>query len=133
MSVRDSEIPGFDVLSKLGQGGMAKVYKARQLSLDRIVAIKILSSRLSQDPEDVQRFLQEAQAAASLKHPGIIQVYDAHMAQDASYFIMEYVAGYTMGDWVRRKGKIAEKDVLSVAECVADALQYAWTQAGMVH
>jgi len=129
----DQQIPGFEILEKLGQGGMAAVYKARQISLDRIVAIKVLSSHLSHDPADIERFRLEAQQAAKLKHPGIVQVYDAHIGGKFSYFVMEYVAGYTVGDWLRRKGLLPEKDVLLVAECVADALDYAWQTAGMIH
>lgn len=127
------EIPGFEVLEKLGAGGMAEVWKARQLSLDRTVAIKILSAQFSQETEDVKRFQQEAQAAAKLKHPGIVQVYDANAIGGTYYFVMEYVAGYTSGEWLRRKGVIPEKDALLVVECVADALAYAWDNARMVH
>lgn len=129
----DIQIPGFEMLEKLGQGGMATVWKARQISLDRIVAIKILSSRLADDPSDVEMFLKEAQQAAKLKHPGIVQVYDASAENGLYYFIMEYVAGYTVGDWIRRKGVLDEKDVLLVAECVADALEYAWNFARIIH
>lgn len=129
----EMQLPGFEVIEKLGQGGMATVWKARQISLDRVVAIKILSSRLASAKEDVDMFQKEAQQAAKLKHPGIIQVYDANAYQGLYYFVMEYVAGYTVGDWIRRKGVLPEKDVLLVAECVADALEYAWDTARMIH
>jgi serine/threonine-protein kinase len=127
------EIPGFEMQSKLGAGGMAEVWKARQVSLDRTVAIKILSAQFSQESEDVKRFQQEAQAAAKLKHSGIVQVYDANAIGGTYYFVMEYVAGYTAGEWLRRKGMIPEKDALLVVECVADALAYAWDTARVVH
>jgi serine/threonine-protein kinase len=127
------EIPGFEIQEKLGAGGMAEVWKARQVSLDRIVAIKILSAQFSQEAEDVKRFQQEAQAAAKLKHTGIVQVYDANAINGTYYFVMEYVAGYTAGEWLRRKGVVPEKDALLVAECVADALAYAWDTARVVH
>jgi len=126
-------IGGFEVIERIGSGGMATVWKARQVTLDRIVAIKILSSQLAADPSDVQRFQKEAQAAARLKHPGVVQVYDANVQDGIYYFVMEYVAGYTVGDWLRRKGALPEKDALLVAECVADALQYAWETAGIIH
>jgi len=126
-------IGGFEVIERIGAGGMATVWKARQVTLDRTVAIKILSSQLAADPADVQRFQKEAQAAARLKHPGIVQVYDANVQDGIYYFVMEYVAGYTVGDWLRRKGVLPEKDALLVAECVADALQYAWETAGIIH
>lgn len=126
-------ITGFDVIEKLGVGGMATVWKARQKSLDRIVAIKVLSEHFATDASDIQRFQTEAQSAAKLKHPGIIQVYDASFESGQYYFIMEYVAGYTVGDWLRRKGKLSEKDALLVAECVSDALDYAWKTAKIIH
>jgi len=126
-------IPGFEILEKLGEGGMATVWKAHQLSLDRVVAIKVLSSRMTNDAGDVQRFQAEAQQAAKLKHPGIIQVYDANVLDGVYYFIMEYVAGYTVGEWVRRKGVLTEANALLVAEALADALDYAWRSAGMIH
>ncbi|MFO7871802.1 MAG: protein kinase [Kiritimatiellia bacterium] len=127
------KITGFDMLEKLGEGGMATVWKARQVSLDRTVAIKCLSTQYSSDEADVKRFQTEAQSAAKLKHPGIVQVYDASYGDGAYYFIMEYVAGYTVGDWIRRKGAISEKEALVVAECVADALGYAWEREHIIH
>ena len=131
--MNEIRIPGFQVLEKLGEGGMATVWKARQVSLDRVVAVKVLSSQFASDPEDVQQFQSEAQSAARLKHPGIIQVHDAGIYSGLYYFVMEYIGGYTVGDWVRRKGTLTEKDALLVADCVADALGYAWETAGIIH
>lgn len=127
------KLPNFDVLELLGRGGMASVWKARQISLDRYVAIKILSSSFATDPEDIQRFRMEAQAAGRLKHPGIVQVYDANFTEGVYYFVMELVDGYTMGDFLRRKGKVSVEDALTVAESVAVALDYAWSHYQMVH
>lgn len=132
--MRVPRIEGFEIIEKIGEGGMAVVWKARQVSLDRIVAIKILSSQLKGDESDVERFQSEARSAAKLKHPGIVQVHDAGAdEQGYCYFVMEYVAGYTIGDWIRRKGQISEEEALVVSECVADALNYAWTTAGIIH
>ncbi|MBT3295502.1 MAG: protein kinase [Verrucomicrobia bacterium] len=127
------EIEGFEILERLGSGGMATVWKARQLSLDRIVAIKVLSSDLSKDPEDIERFKSEAQSEAKLKHPGIVQVYDANVESGTCYIVQEFVDGYTVGDWVRRKSILSEEDSLLVAGYVADALAYAWETAGIIH
>jgi len=127
------KLPNFEVLGLLGRGGMASVWKARQISLDRHVAIKILSSAFSTDPEDIQRFRMEAQAAARLKHPGIVQVYDANFSDGVYYFVMELVDGYTMGELLRRKGRVSVEDALTVAESVAVALDYAWSLYRMVH
>ncbi|MDA0578719.1 MAG: protein kinase, partial [Verrucomicrobia bacterium] len=127
------DIPGFEIVEKVGAGGMATVWKARQLSLNRDVAIKILFSKFASDPADILRFQNEAQAAARLKHPGIVQVYDANAQGGLYYFIMEYVAGYTVAEWIKRKGRLSIKDALLVTHCVVDALQYAWNAAGIIH
>ena len=127
------KIDGFEILEKLGEGGMASVWKARQISLDRIVAIKVLSQHLATDEDDVNRFLKEACATAQLKHSGIVQVYDAKATKELYCFVMEYVAGYTVGDWVRRKGYLPEGDVLTVIDCIADAMGYAWNKARVIH
>lgn len=129
----DPRLHGFEMIEKLGEGGTAPVWKARQVSLDRIVAVKVLPQHLATDPEDVKRFQSEAQSAAKLKHPGIVQVYDARAEGGLYYIVMEYVAGYTVGDWLRRKRVLPEKDALLVADCVADALGYAWRKEGIVH
>ena len=126
-------LPNFEVLGLLGRGGMASVWKARQISLDRYVAVKILSSSFSTDPEDIRRFRQEARTAAQLKHPGIVQIYDANFSDGVYYFVMELVDGYTMGELLRRKGRVTEEDALIVAESVALALDYAWSHYQMVH
>ena len=127
------KLPNFEVLGLLGRGGMASVWKARQVSLDRYVAVKILSSSFATDPDDIQRFREEARAAAQLKHPGIVQVYDANFSDGVYYFVMELVDGYTLGDLLRRKGQVSEEDSLIVAESVAVAMDYAWTHYQMVH
>jgi serine/threonine protein kinase len=127
------EIQGFEILENAGKGGMASVWKARQLSLDRVVAIKIMYSDFTENPADVARFKTEAQTAARLKHTGIVQVYDAHVADDICYFVMEYVSGYTVAEWISRKGFLPIKEALLVAQCVAEALNYAWETAQIIH
>lgn len=127
------EIPGLELLEKLGEGGMASVWKARQLSLDRIVAVKILPADLAGDTADVQRFHAEAKSAAKLKHSGIVQVYDVKLEQGLHYIVMEHIAGYTVLDWLRRKERLTEGEALQVADCVADALDYAWEKERIIH
>ncbi len=126
-------LPNLDLISVIGRGGMSAVWRARQVSLDRHVAVKILSKDFAADPDDVQRFRQEAKAAANLKHPGIVQVYDANFSDGVYYFVMELVEGYTMGDLVRRKGRLSVEDAVTVAESVAVAMDYAWSHFKMVH
>ncbi len=126
-------LPGFELLGKIGQGGMATVWKARQLSLNRLVAIKVLSPRLASDPADVERFHAECRTAAMLKHPGIVQVYDATVHKGLYCLVMEYVAGESLGSRIRRKKRMTEAEALFVMEHVAQALGHAWKTAGLIH
>lgn len=128
-------IEGFRVLENLGLGATSSVWKAEQVSLNRLVVIKVLSERLTQEPEDVTLFKAEARLAANFKHAGIVQVYDFGQSKTGRryYFVMEYISGYSVGDWIRRKGKIAESEALVVAQAVADALKYAWDLSRIVH
>ena len=127
------QLSGFELIEKIGEGGMGQVWKARQISLDRIVAIKLLPPRVSHDPESVRLIIKEARTAAKLKHPGIVQVYDSGEQEGSFFFVMEYVNGYTVGQWVSRKKMLEAKDALVVVESVASALDYAWNQAGLIH
>ena len=126
-------LEGFDILEQLGHGGMATVYRARQISLDREVAIKVFAPRFEPTPEDREQFQHEARIAARLKHPGLVQVYDAIFTNEMYCFVMELVQGYTVGSWSDRKGHLEERQVLDIADCVAAALDYAWTQHGVIH
>ncbi|MFU8779652.1 MAG: protein kinase domain-containing protein [Kiritimatiellia bacterium] len=127
------EIQGIEIEEKVGEGGMATVWRGRQLTLDRPVAVKVLQAQWGDDPADVERFKAEARAAARLKHASIIQVHDANFVEGRYYIVMEFIDGYTVGDWLRRKGKLTQKDALLIAECVADGLVYAWHNARMIH
>ena len=84
------QIPGYQIISKLGAGAMATVFKARQLSLDRIVAIKVLPKRLSENKEFVDRFYMEGKAAARLNHPNIVGAFDVGEAGGYHYFVHDY-------------------------------------------
>lgn len=130
---RKIDLPGYEFLNKVGAGGMATVWTARQLSLDRIVAVKVLSPELIRDPEAIERFRQEAHAAAQLKHPGIVQVHDAGAAGGHVYIVMEFIAGCTVAELLQRKVRLGEKHALLIAEGVALALQYAWDEARIIH
>ncbi|MHB0947093.1 MAG: serine/threonine protein kinase [Sedimentisphaerales bacterium] len=118
-------IPGYKFMGKLGAGAMAIVYKARQLSLDRIVAIKILPHRFSENPDYVQRFYKEGKAAAKLNHNNIVAAYDVGEAGGYHYFVMEYVEGKTLYDDLA-KGKIfSEDEAINITKQVAGALAHA--------
>lgn len=126
------QIPGFQILSKLGAGAMATVYKARQLSLDRIVAIKVLPKRLSENREFVERFYREGKAAAQLNHSNIVQAIDVGEAGGYHYFVMEYVEGHTVFDVLAKHKVFDENDALKVVIQVAEALIHAHDR-GFIH
>lgn len=125
------DIPGYVIRREVGVGGMASVYLALQTSLDREVALKIMSPALAADPTFSKRFLQEARMLASLAHPNIVQVYDVGVTQSqVNYFSMQYLAN---GDFAQRvRLGLTEKDLLRVLEGVANALGYAHLR-GYVH
>jgi serine/threonine protein kinase len=128
---KSSQIPGYQLISKLGKGAMATVYKARQMSLDRIVAVKVLPKKLSDNPEFVDRFYKEGKAAARLSHNNIVQAIDVGCAPDGyHYFVMEYVEGLTLYDIMQPppvgEGRnFAEAEALDVTIQMADALAHA--------
>ncbi|UCE59397.1 MAG: serine/threonine protein kinase [Phycisphaerales bacterium] len=126
------QIPGFQILSKLGQGAMAVVFKAKQLSLDRIVAIKVLPKRLSENPEFVERFYREGRAAARLNHQHIIQAFDVGEAGGYHYFVMEYIDGKTIYDLIADGKCVEEQEAIRIILQTADALWHAH-EHGLIH
>ena len=127
------QIPGFQIVAKLGSGAMATVYKARQLSLDRMVAIKVLPKRMSENQEFVDRFYKEGKAAAKLNHANIVAAYDVGEAGGYHYFVMEYVEGKTVYDHLVDSGKpYPEKEALKIIIQVCRALVHAHAQ-GLIH
>ena len=122
------QIPGFQVLSKIGQGAMAVVFKAKQLSLDRNVAIKVLPKRLSENPEFVERFYREGRAAARLNHPNIVQAFDVGEAGGYHYFVMEFIDGHTIYDMLTDGRRVDEKEAIRVIHQSARALEHAHMQ-----
>lgn len=125
-------IPGYKILGKLGSGAMAIVYQAKQLSLNRMVAIKVLPKRFSENPEYVERFFKEGQAAAKLNHTNIVQAYDVGQAGGYSYFVMEFVEGKTLYDELSKGNVYPEKEALDIVIQVAHALDHAHTK-GLIH
>jgi Tol biopolymer transport system component/predicted Ser/Thr protein kinase len=121
----------YKVLDKIGEGGMAVVYKGFQESLNRYVAIKVLRAELSQDSEFISRFRQEALAVARLAHPNILHVYDAGTAHGVYYLVMDYVDGGSLRDLIEL-GPVNTEQALSIAAQLADALDYAHRE-GLIH
>jgi serine/threonine protein kinase len=119
------QIPGYKIVGKLGAGAMAVVYKARQLSLNRMVAIKILPKRFSENPEYVERFYKEGQAAGRLNHHNIVRAIDVGEAGGYHYFVMEYVEGKTIADDLAAGKVFEEAEALDIIIQVANALAHA--------
>jgi len=126
-------ISGFELIEKLGEGGMGSVFKAKQISLDRMVALKILPPDLSNDADEIERFKLEARSAAKLSHPGIVQVYETGGHHGVFYIVMEFIDGYNAGEWIRRDDKLSQADTLFIADSVAKGLQYAWDKHNIIH
>src|SRR5947208_237098 len=111
----------YQIESKLGEGGMGVVYKARDTHLDRLVAIKVLPPERTADPERKRRFVQEAKAASALNHPHILHIYDINTANGVDFIAMEYVAGNTLDALVGPNG-LRLSETLNYAVQIADAL-----------
>ena len=127
-----NQIPGYKVLGKLGSGAMAVVYKAKQLSLDRVVAVKVLPKKFVQKSDYVERFYKEGRIAAKLNHNNIVQAIDVGEVSGLYYFVMEFVEGKTLYDDLS-KGKIFdESEALDIIIQLANALGHAHTQ-GLIH
>jgi len=126
------QIPGYQIQGKLGAGAMAVVYKAKQLSLNRTVAIKLLPKRFSENPEYVERFYKEGQAAGKLNHNNIVQAFDVGEAGGYHYFVMEYVEGKTIYDDLSAGKVFDEDDALDIIIQVARALNHAHS-CGLIH
>lgn len=128
-----SQIPGYQLLGKLGKGAMATVYKARQISLDRIVAIKVLPRKFSESAEFVDRFYKEGKAAAKLSHNNIVQAIDVSCSPDGyHFFVMECIEGKTLYDIMQEGHKFSEAEALDIAIQMASALAHAH-ERGLIH
>jgi predicted Ser/Thr protein kinase len=123
--------PQLELLELIGQGGMGAVYKARQPSLDRLVAVKVLPPEAGKDPAFAERFNREARALARLSHPNIVAVHDVGKAGEFYYFVMEYVDGVNLRQ-VLRDGRLTPEQALRIVPQICDALQYAHEE-GVVH
>ena len=122
----------FQIIEELGKGGMATVYKAYQPNLQRHVAIKVLSPKLTDDIDLVKRFLREARSAAALHHPNVIVIHDVGSEGDIHYISTEYVEGMTLAALLEQAGALPQKRVLRIVRQIADALDYAHSR-GMIH
>jgi serine/threonine protein kinase len=131
-TVEPDLIEGYTLEKVIGKGGMGIVVKGRQHSLDKDVAVKILSPKLAQNEEFVKRFLREAKVAGQLNHPNIMHVIDAGKAGEHYYLVMEFIDGETLADLIKSRGTLKEKEAFEIAKQVAAALADA-SAKGLVH
>ena len=115
----------YQLIERIGGGGMAIVYKAKCLLLNRYVAIKILRSEFTDDEEFVKRFRVEAQAAASLNHPNIVSIYDVGKQDDSQYIVMEFIDGITLKEYITQKGILPWREAIDIAVQICSALEQA--------
>ncbi|MEE2907800.1 MAG: serine/threonine-protein kinase [Planctomycetota bacterium] len=126
------KIPGYRMMKKLGAGAMATVILAEQTSLNRLVAIKILPKKFSEDQDYVARFYKEGRAAAQLNHANIVHAYEVGQAGENHYFVMEYVEGKTVYDRIKEEKRLIEDEAMDIMIQSAKALQHAHAK-GLIH
>jgi len=115
----------YELLARVGGGGMALVYKARDLLLNRFVAVKVLRQQFTHDDEFVKRFRREAQAAASLSHPNIVSIYDVGQVEDTYYIVMEYIDGANLNEIIRDRAPLQPDEAVRITSQICDALDHA--------
>lgn len=125
-------LAGYEILEKLGAGSMGTTFRARQISLDRILALKVLLPRFSQDPEYVRRFMREARLAARLNHENIATAYEVGSSGGQYFLAMELIEGRTLASIVRERGPLPERDAVKIIIKIAQALQHAH-EIGIIH
>ncbi len=122
----------YKILERVGRGGMGTVYRALQLSLDRVVALKVLSDELARDPDFSVLFVREARAAGELSHSNIVRVYDVNVLDGILFYVMEYMAHGSVEDLLRREGRLPVERALRIVIEAAAGLEYA-EHEGVVH
>ncbi|MFC5401858.1 Stk1 family PASTA domain-containing Ser/Thr kinase [Cohnella soli] len=115
----------YELLARVGGGGMALVYKAKDLLLNRYVAVKVLRQQFTHDDDFVKRFRREAQAAASLSHPNIVSIYDVGQVEDTHYIVMEFIDGSNLNEIIRERAPLQPTEAVRIASQICDALEHA--------
>lgn len=115
----------YEILALIGGGGMSLVYQAKDIYLNRIVAVKVLREQFTSDNEFVRRFRREAQAVASLSHPNIVSIYDVGQEQDIHYLVMEYIKGKTLKELITERAPLPLPEVIDIIKQICDALEHA--------
>ncbi|HHY20546.1 MAG TPA: Stk1 family PASTA domain-containing Ser/Thr kinase, partial [Bacilli bacterium] len=115
----------YEVIEIIGGGGMADVFKAKDIILDRIVAVKVLQSQFSKDEQFIRRFRREAQAATSLAHPNVVNIYDVGEEGDLYYIVMEYVEGPTLKEYIQQSGPLPATEAVDIMSQIVSAIAHA--------
>ena len=126
----DLKIPGYEIFEKIGEGGMARVYRAKHQRLNRDVALKVMLNRYSDDPEFAERFIREARIAASLNHPNIVHIYDVNRSSEILFLAMEFVGGGDLSE--KYRPPINQKILIKIISQLCEALDFAHEQ-GYIH
>jgi len=122
----------YELIDKIAEGGMARVYRGRDLLLKRTVAVKVLKDQMTGDAAFIRRFEREAQSAAALSHPHIVNIHDVGEQDGIYYMVMEYVEGKNLKDYIREKGRIPVREAVQITRQIAEALEQAHA-AGVIH
>ncbi len=127
------EITGFEILRKIGDVGAVQVFEARQLSLDRVVTLKVLEPKFSSNIGEVKDFVHQAREVAHFKHPNVVEIFDIGEENGIFYIATEHVVGKTLRELVNEDGPMPFRRAVKVAEQACEALQVAWEKAKLVH
>jgi serine/threonine-protein kinase len=125
-------LPGYDILGTLGRGGMGVVYHARQLALDRVVALKLVRNGATLDAEQRERFTIEGRALARIQHPNIVQVFEVGEHDGTPFFTLEYLAGGSLAGYLKKRGRFSPYAAARLVQSLADAMSAAHN-AGILH
>ena len=115
----------YEIISLIGQGGMADVYKAKDIILNRIVAIKILREKLSHDAMTLVRFQREASAASRLSHPNVVDIYDVGESDGMHYIVMEFIRGRTLKQLIQQRGALSVSESIQIMTQLTSAIDHA--------
>ena len=122
----------YEIIARIGGGGMAVVYKGHDRLLNRKVAVKVLRQQFVHDEDFIRRFRREAQSAASLSHPNVVSIYDVGQDDDIHYIVMEYVEGSNLNDIIKERAPLQPEETVHIASQICDALDHAH-QNGIIH
>jgi len=115
----------YEIITRIGGGGMALVYKAQDILLNRNVAVKVLRQQFTHDEEFIRRFRREAQSAAALSHPNVVSIYDVGQEGDTHYIVMEYVEGHNLNEIIQQRAPLQTEEAVHIAVQICDALEHA--------